>query len=208
MALVRRVRPRMAGMVVVVSLLGVSCAGSGATYVTSRSTGTFLKVPDGWKVFKQDEIRSRVDTGGSPPYPFLAAFDADPRPSLAHTFSDARYPWGLVRVRDLGLAEHDAFSLASLRNEVVHVDDLEQSDPSAVQVLSPPKLVTHRGLRGTRLEYSVHADGTEFTVVQAGYVDEATHRVWLLILGCDTSCFHRNSTAIHRVADSWIVQGR
>lgn len=175
--------------------------------MTSTSTHTFLKVPAGWRVFKQTEIRSQTNVGTAPPFPFLAAFDADPNPSIDHSFSDGRYPFGLVRVRDLGLAEHDAFSLASLRNEVVKVDDILQTDANAVSVLGPSKMLTHKGLRGTKLEYSVHLNGTDFSVTQTAFVDGPTRRVWLLIVGCESSCFHRNAAAIHRVADSWIVQG-
>jgi len=188
-------------------MLVVSCGGSGSTYVSSPSTHTFLKVPAGWRVFRQSEIRTQTSAVASPPFPFLAVIDADPKPSIDHSFSDGRYPFGLVRVRDLGLAEHDAFSLASLRNEVVKVDDILQNDSTAVSVLGTPKLLTHKGLRGTKLEYSVRLNGTDFTVSQTGFVDGPTRRVWLLILGCESSCFRRNAAAIHRVADSWIVQG-
>lgn len=188
-------------------MLVAACGGSGSTYLKSTSTHTFLKVPPGWRVFPQTEIRNQTNVGGSPPFPFLAAFDADPRPSIDHSFSDGRYPFGIVRVRDLGVAEHDAFSLASLRNEVVKVDDILQTDSSAISVIGRPKLLTHKGLRGTKLEYSVHLNGTDFSVVQTGFVDGPTRRVWVLIVGCESSCFRRNAGAIHRVADSWIVQG-
>jgi hypothetical protein len=207
MPAMRWLRTSTAAVIVSLSILAASCSGTSATYLTSTSTHTFLKVPSDWKVFNQSTIRSEVKSGSTPPFPFLAAFDADPKPSLNHNFSDAKYPWGLVRVRDLGEAEHDTFSLASLRNEVVKVDDVEQQDANAVQVLGTPKLLTHQGLRGTKLEYSIHLNGEDFTVSQTGYVDQPTQRVWLLILGCETACFQRNAAAIHRVADSWIVRG-
>ncbi|GAC1530781.1 MAG: hypothetical protein NVS3B12_05800 [Acidimicrobiales bacterium] len=185
-----------------------ACAGSGATYVSSRATQTFVKLPRGWKVFTQDDIRRQIHAEGSQPFPFLVAFDADSNPSIEHSFRSADQPWGIARVRDLGMEEHDSFSLASLRNELIKVDDLAKADPNSIEVLATPRFMTHRSLRGTRLEYTVHGTGTDFTVSQTGFVDQATRRVWLLVLGCQASCYKRNETVIHRVVDSWTVAGR
>ncbi|MDQ6613507.1 MAG: hypothetical protein M3083_01775 [Actinomycetota bacterium] len=69
---------------------------------------------------------------------FLVAFDADPLPSIDHNFRDSRYPWGLVRVRDLGLTEHDGYSLASLRNELVKVDNIAQTSASVWRSWADP----------------------------------------------------------------------
>ncbi|GAC1601839.1 MAG: hypothetical protein NVS3B21_29660 [Acidimicrobiales bacterium] len=185
-----------------------ACATSGTTYVSSPATQTFVKLPRGWKVFNQDDIRHQIRAEGSQPFPFLVAFDADAKPSIEHSFRSGDQPWGIARVRDLGMEEHDHFSLASLRNELVKVDDLAKADPNSIEVLATPRFLTRRNLRGTRLEYTVHGTGTDFTVSQSGFVDQSTRRVWLLILGCEASCYKRNATIIHRVVDSWTVEGK
>jgi hypothetical protein len=141
--------------------------------------------------------------------PFFTVIDADPKPSLDHTLGSSTYPFGVARIRSLSADEHDIYSLASLRNEAINVDQLVQVDPNAVQVLAAPKLLVHQGMRGTHLEYTVHnSDGTAFSVDQVGFIDAATHTVWFLLVGCQAACYARNKAAIHRVADSWTVKGK
>jgi hypothetical protein len=190
------------------------CRGSGYTYVTSASTGTFFKLPEGWKVYNQGDVLTHTGQAGTTSsgprrLPFFVVFDADPKPSLDHKLSVSTHPFGLARVRSLSADEHDSYSLASLRNEVVNVDQLIQTDPNSVEVVAPPKLLVRRGMRGTHLEYTVHnPDGTAFSVDQLGFVDAATRTVWILLVGCNAPCYAQNKAAINRVADSWTVEGK
>ena len=115
----------------------------------------------------------------------------------------------MARVRTLAANEHDSYSLASLRNEVINFDQLLQADPNAVQSLAAPKMMIHQGMRGTHLEYIVHnQDGTSFSVDQVGFVDAATQTVWILLVGCEATCYAQNRATIHRVVDSWTVKGK
>jgi hypothetical protein len=202
------------GMVVLALLAPVllaSCVGSSYHYVSSSSTGTFFKVPSSWKVYGKSQVLAdpgQLGPRGSSSDRFLVEFDGSPQPNAGHDFVTSSAPFGIARVRQLSLQEHDQYSLAALRNEVLPVDNLLNQDPNAVQVRSPPKLLTHRGLRGTRLEYSVHVNSTTFTVEQIGYVDTPTENVWYLIVGCTLTCYQRHSGDIHRVIDSWIVEGK
>ena len=200
----------LAALAVGVTLLGLGgCGSTRYTYVTSTSTRTFLKVPGGWKVFSQSDIRRSPSAAAGSSFPFMAAFDADPNPSVDHSFVSGSRPFGLVLVRDLSLSEHDQFSLATLRNTIVKVDDLITADPNAVQVLAPPALLTPHGLRGSKLEYTVHqTDGTSFTVDQVGLVDNPTKRVWFLIVGCSASCYPHYASQIRGVVASWTVEGK
>jgi hypothetical protein len=195
------------------ALLLSGCAGTRYRYLSSTSTRTFLKVPSGWQVYPQHQILAHLDVAvplaaKRRPLPFYVIFDADPAPSLDHDLATARYPLGEVRVRTLSADEHDSFSMASLRNESIPIDQLLQSDPNAVNVVAPPSLITHGGLRGSHLEYTVHTASASFTVDQIGMVDAPTHTVWFLIVGCSTTCYRNNEAAIHRVADSWTVRGK
>jgi hypothetical protein len=191
-----------------------ACRSTSYHYISSTSTQTFLKVPSDWHVFSQPQILSHLDASDPAAKPrvkapFFVIIDGDPTPSLDHDPRSAHYPFGLVRVRKLGSTEQDTYSLQSLRNEVLNVDQLQQSSPDAIAALGPAKLLTHGNLRGTHLEYTVHLpDGSNFTVDQVGYVDSATRTVWFLFISCATTCYRTNAASIHRVADSWIVKGK
>src|SRR5579859_60659 len=197
----------------VLALLLSSCGGSRYHYLSSTSTHTFLKVPSSWQVFQQKQILAHLDVtdptaAPQRPFPFFVVFDADPSPFLDHNVR-GNYPLGVVRVRTLSADERDTFSMASLRNEFVPVDQVLQSDPNAVSALTPPTSITHGGLRGSHLEFTVQVpSGGSFTYDQIGLVDAATHTVWLLVVGCNTTCYRSNEATIHRVADSWTVKGK
>lgn len=191
-----------------VTTVAAGCATTRYTYVSSTATQTFFKVPSSWRVFSQTQTRHDLSLTGSGSFPFLSLFDADPHPSETHDISSADHPFGLARVRTLSLQEHDEFSFMTLRNEVFKIDDAINADPNSVDVLTA-KLVVHDGLRGSHLEYTVHPpDGPSFSVDQVGLVDTPTHQVWFLAVGCQADCYHANAGAIHRIVDSWTVEGK
>jgi len=194
----------------VASVALTSCA-SQYHYVSNSSTGTFFKVPSAWRVFTKSQVLAdpgQLGPRGASSDRFLVEFDASPDPNAAHDFVTSSYPFGIARVRQLSLQEHDQYSLATLRNEVLPVDNLLNQDPNSVQVLSAPKLITHGGLRGTELEYTVHVNSETFTVEQIGYINTPTTNVWYLIVGCTTTCYQRYSGDIHRIVSSWLVEGK
>ena len=195
------------------AVVAAGCAGSGYTYVSSTSTGTFFKIPQSWKVYDKGSILAHTGQAGAAgaqaQVPFLAIIDADPKPSLDHLLPASTHPFGLARVRALSTQEHDGYSLASLRNEAINVDQLSQANAGSVQVLAAPTLLVHQGMRGTHLEYTVrNPDGTAFSVDQVGLVDAATQTVWLLLIGCQASCYAHYMSTIHQVVDSWTVKGK
>src|SRR5581483_4752410 len=128
-------------LVAAVALAG--CSGSSYHYVSSSATGTFFKVPSAWRVFGKTQVLAdpgQLGPRGATSDRFLVEFDGSPSPNAGHDFITSGYPFGIARVRRLSLQEHDAYSLASLRNEVVPVDNLVNQDPNSVQVKSAPKL--------------------------------------------------------------------
>jgi hypothetical protein len=193
------------------AILATSCASSSYHYVASSSTGTFFKVPHAWHVYGKPQVLAdpgQLGPRGSSSDRLLVEFDASPKPEAGHDFVTSSYPFGIARVRQLSLQEHDQYSLAALRNEVLPVDNLLSQDPNSVQAVSAPKLLTRGGLRGTKLEFTVHVNSTTFTVEQIGYIDTKTENVWYLIVGCDETCYRHYSGDIHRVVDSWTVEGK
>lgn len=204
-------------MVIAVGVLAVlvaSCGSSEYRYVSSPDGDAFFKLPRGWHLFDEVAIRAHNAQAGATPEPndgfrFLAIFDGDPDPTLAHDLETAQHPFGLVRVRELGLTERDSYSLASLRNEMVPVDQIASQEESEVSELEPSRsILADGGLAGTRLVYSVARDGLEYSVHQVGLVDPATRFVYFFLVGCTSACFEEHADVIAEVADSWTVKER
>jgi hypothetical protein len=206
-----------ASLAVAVALLLSACTGSGYQYLkTSRDgTGTYFKVPDGWKVYDEREFiktrnlspaRSQVLRDTS----WTVAFDASSKPSLKH-YDElvTSKPFGLARVRELDPDEHNQFSLEAMRNIVVPVDTLAQQG-AQVEVLRVDEFSRAGGFRGLRFAFNVQPpDSQEFvTFDQVSIVDADTKELHLLFISCSAKCYQREKGTINTVMDSWTVKER
>lgn len=188
-------------------LVGVAtaCGGTGYRYVESRSNGAYFKIPEEWHLLGRDDILE-PNSAAAKVIPFITAFDGAPQPSGEHDL-DSDHPFGLAQVRLLTDAESDSFSLASLRNQLVKIDEIIDADESKVDLLAAPEAITlSDGTRGSRLVYTVHADTRSFSVDQTGLVDPTTRKVYFFIIGCEASCFQANRATITEIADSWTIK--
>lgn len=192
----------------VVCLLMSACGGSEYRYVENRTNGVYFKVPDDWQVFGKEQILkgTSLTEDQRDRLRYLAAFDADPQPSLEHGFIEGSHPFGLVRVRTLSIEERDSFSLAILRNELVNMDEIVDEELGNLNILSKAAITKPKGARGARHVYNVRTDTTNFTVDQTGLVDAETNTVYFLIVGCTSACYDQNRNTITEIADSWTVK--
>ncbi|MDQ4097998.1 MAG: hypothetical protein M3144_09050 [Actinomycetota bacterium] len=197
---------------VAAAVLLTGCAGSGYTYVQSSANKTYFKVPEEWRVYNKDQVlgldRRRPSQEADPGLRYLAVFDADPNPSLEHDLQTATSPFGVVKVRQLSPEERDTFSLQSLRNEVVPIDDILEQEVGQIQLIKEPESIVKGGLRGSRLVYTVLTDNGSFAVDQTGLVDAGTNTLYFFIVGCESECFAANRRTISEVADSWTIKER
>jgi len=191
-----------------------ACGTSGYTYVKNSTTHTYFKIPSSWKLFHQDEILDS-QPGLSPQQrdrsrkaQWLVAFDAAHQPSLTHVLEQSsKQPVGFAQVRALTADEHQNYSLAALRNEVIPLDQLSQT-PDAVDPISEKELV-QGGLRGSRLVNNVRGtDGSFVTFDQTALLDKRTKLIYLLVVTCDADCYVKNQKTINSVVDSWTVKER
>lgn len=192
-----------------VALAGSACSGSGFRYVKSTENHTYFKVPEKWKVFDRDDLlKATNDARTASGIRFIAFFDGDPSPSLDHEIDTASFPIGKAYVRELDLEERDAFSLASLRNEVIPIDDILDRKVGSIELVEPPRsVVKDNGLAGSRLVYTVHlTKGSSFTVHQTGLVDPATRVVYFFWVGCEQRCYSQHRSTIDQIAESWTIK--
>jgi hypothetical protein len=184
---------------------------SGYQYVRSPSTGTYLKVPDDWKVYGQREIDAAVAGSGEDAplrkLPFISLFDGSKDPELDFDPTGAD-PSGIVRVRDLDPDERDVTSFASAREDLfVSLNaGVESGD---LRLLSASD-VTQEAAHGQRIVFALTdpTSGDEYVVDQTSLVDRRTSRLYLLAVGCRKACYDRNRDQIDAVATSLTIKER
>lgn len=195
-----------------VSVLAGACGSSGFRYVTNKKTGTYFKVPTGWKVFNQQDVAAGLKAAGAEANDsllFAAAFDAAPKPALEHFLQldpPSSQVSGIVQVLALTDSERDVVSLKAMRNLLVNVDSgVAQSQ---VNVLGQLDLNPPGGLHGQRIVYEVAQQNGNYIVDQSTLVDEKTQRLWVFAVGCETNCYKDQRKEIDQVVSSWTVKKR
>jgi hypothetical protein len=208
---------KIAAIIALVGLVVVGCQPSPYTYVRNSEDGAYVRFPSDWHLFNPEEVLGRqAEQGGLTPglaeqlaqRQWAVAFDADPQPTLDHLFVEPNgHVIGLMRVRRLSEEERDQFSIASLRNEFIDVDEILLTDQGRIEPLLSEDLTTPEGLRGLRLRFNIGSpSGEVFTYDQTAYVDAATEKVYLLALGCTVECFEAQRSEIERITESWTIR--
>jgi hypothetical protein len=205
-------------VVVAAALLLAACTDSGYNYVknsTDAGSGTYFKVPSGWKIYQEGEFYKTRDL--SPVRAKLlretswtVAFDASAKPSLRHYDQlVTRQPFGLARVRELDPEERNAFSIEAMRNLVVPIDTIAEQG-AEVELLRMDEFTEDGGFRGLRLTFSLQPpEDNEFvTFDQVSIVDAQTKELHLMFISCSATCYERNKDTINTVMDSWTVKER
>jgi hypothetical protein len=215
----RRTAQRAVGAALGVAavLLVSACTDSGYHYVknTEDGTGTYFKIPDGWKIYDEREffrtrdlspVRSRLVRGTS----WTVAFDGSEKPSLKHYDQlVTSQPFGLARVREIDPEERRTFSIETMRNLVVPVDALAEQG-AEVEVLRVDEFTESGGFRGLRFTFNIQPpESKQFvTFDQLSVVDADTKELHMLFISCSASCYEREKGTIDTIMDSWTVKER
>lgn len=191
------------------------CADSGYHYVKSSSDRTYFKVPNKWTLFDEEAVldglggkltdaQREQELGQT----WRVAFDADPKPTLRHLgATGATSPAGLAVVRNLSFEDADAVSLQALRNYFFDVDTALQDQTG--EVTSYEELQLDGGFRGSHLVADLTMEnGKVMTIDQTVLVDQATTKVYALLVACSNVCYEENSGDIKNVVDSWTVRAK
>jgi hypothetical protein len=202
---------------VAAAILLSACTGSGYHYLknTDDSSGTYFKVPDGWRIYDETEFyksrnvspaRSKVLRDTS----WTVAFDASSKPSLRHYDQLlTSEPFGLAKVRELDPDERNSFSYDTMRNLVVPVDSISQQGGD-LEVLRLREFTQSGGFRGLRFTFNVRPpDSRQFvTFDQVTIVDASTKELHLLFVSCSARCYEKKKDTIDTIMDSWTVKER
>ena len=177
----------------VVLASGCSLRGSEYQYVRSRSTGTYLRLPEKWKV-------ATIESGEQ--VKFGRVFDGADIDSERPIYTSER-PTGFVQVRDLSADERDVVSFRLMRNAVFDVD--EGVDNGTVQILRY-ETANQGDARGERVVFS-SSDGDAVAIIdQTVVIDPKTTRFHLLVVGCALRCYEEHENEIDSVVSSLTVK--
>jgi hypothetical protein len=213
-ATIRRPRLFLAAVMVLAAALA-ACSDSGYHYVKNSDEGVFLKVPNDWQLYDESTYFRTVLSKPSPAQldevrerDWAAAFDKDPDPTPANlNILDSRHPHGFARISEIGVDEHDTFSLASARNLVAPVDQLLEAD--AAQVLDAEEFSLEGGFRGSHIVVNLALEKGGFTTLDQTVVTDAdTTKLYVLVVGCSDNCYEKNKSEIESLVDSWTVKER
>ena len=185
---------------------GLAACSSGHP-VASSSQQFYANLPSGWRVFGSSSLKHDTSLHSliTTPPQFLAVASASPRPRAADAFTSSRYPWAIALVRPLTAAEQTQMSLESLSDVLVPVDELSQLGDS-VQLLSQPTEQVNGALHGIVMSVQLQGpSGGQIAYQQSTWVNGATSKIWLLMVGCSPSCFKQQHSVISNVMDTFFV---
>ena len=201
-----------AGLAAIVALAGCS---SGYHYVSNSGDRTYFKVPKRWTLFDEKEILNGIGSNLTDAQRqqeldsnWRVAFDAAPHPTLRHLgATSAKEPAGIAVVRNLSFDAADSLSLSSLRNYFFDVDTALQNQTG--EVVSYDELQLNGGLHGSHLVANLtRSDGHVLTIDQTVLVNQATTKLYALLVSCSNVCYEHNSGDIKKVVDSWTVRDK
>jgi hypothetical protein len=207
----RRSRVVLGSALVLSLALVASGCGSGYVYAGSAADHVFFRVPSGWALYdtQQMETVERVDnTPAGGRYHWIAAYDADPSPSVNHVLLKAgaipTHPVVYAYVKTLGSAS-DQFSLLALRNDHFQVD--QAANKGSGDYITYPKPVRYTGgFFGQTFEFQFYAGISALQVHETAVTDPGFQHVYMLLIYCDSLCFRQNQGTIDEIARTWTLR--
>jgi len=192
-----------------------ACGESKWHYVDNGKENTYIRVPNGWKVFTIDSRAGRpASLPDSVESVWHIAFDASAKPSLKNvTALDALppasvdKPVGQLEIFQVTGTFNQELSLTTARSSVLGIDPIvvpdDVKDLVEIDKYTP---LAHDGLQGSRVVYNLHNEGEPWQTVDATTLfDQSRNRFYVLRIGCTSECFKQNQKAINDIATSWKV---
>ena len=197
----RRAAVGLGGLCLALSLAGCTSG----TAVESTSQQLYFQVPGGWKVYEQSQLQGGAlvpALAGGAPAEFLSVAVGGAHPRASEALSASTVPWAIAEVRALAPAEQANMSFEGLSDVLFNVDAAAQMGTN-VQFTSPPQLLVNGALRGAQLSVDY---GGNLRYDQVAWVNPATDKVWVLMVGCSLSCFQANQAVVGSIVRSFYVR--
>lgn len=203
---------RLALLALALGVLVAGCASTGYHYVKSSEHKTYFKIPENWKLYSQEQILdvakglSKRERQAELDSTWRVVFDSAPKPALTHLFDTrSKHPTGMALVLQLSFSDSDSVSLSQLRNFFFDIDTATQNNTG--QVISYEDVKMDGGFHGIHIVATVDdGKGRPLTFNEKAVIDQATSKLYMLVVGCEATCYEDNQTKIENVVDSWTVR--
>jgi len=221
------VRTAAAAAVAGVLLMTSACGSATDKYVTNKSAGVYVKLPDGWSQARvQEPLLIGLDARELSPEMYsllrqidwLTSIDAsgNEKPNVLNPAAEA--PNGIVQVRQLLPEEAKGISTNDLRDLVVSIDQsqaaqdqLVQQDPvnarlkPAFLLILDEQVKKANGVHGVHLIYQISTSAGLVTFDQTSLLDSQQTVLYQLVLTCTALCYAQYSPSVTSVQHSFTV---
>lgn len=206
-----RTTARIGAALVALSLV-TSCGDSSHRYIANKAERVYLKVPRDWHEVSFSETDADRLEAKTSQATLVWRSAASTDPNATPTSADADYPLVFAAVYQLDgeLNQNMSASLARVAASPTGFDPVlpkDSSQSALVEVVSYAPLAFDN-MNGTRVVFRSRATAdTDYQLVydmSAAY-DSHNFRLYVLQIGCSTSCYDDNQAAITSVANSWLV---
>jgi hypothetical protein len=209
----------LAGLWLVVMVVMVSACGAPQfTYVSNSTSGTYFKVPNGWHKISDSALAKALQGGSSSAEPtgvWSAGYDGSSAPSASHLFgSVVPQPFAFALVEPLSSSASAGMSYNELRDIFLPVTSASRSNAAksgfpltGFQLLRDSVVTSGQGVHGVRetFDYTFPGGSTD-TFDQVAFTNADNTEIYLLVLHCTASCYHRNQSMIDTVMQSFTVR--
>jgi hypothetical protein len=209
----------LAGLWLVVMVVMVSACGVPQyTYVSNSTSGTYFKVPNGWHKISDSALAKALQGGNSSAEPsgvWSAGYDGSSAPSASHLFgSIVPQPFAFALVEPLSSSASAGMSYNELRDIFLPVTSASRSNAAksgfpltGFQLLRNAVVTSGQGVHGVRVTFDyTFPDGSTDTFDQVAFTNADNTEIYLLVLHCTASCYHRNQSMIDTVMQSFTVR--
>jgi hypothetical protein len=209
----------LAGLwLVAIVVMVAACGAPQFTYVSNTNSGTYFKVPNGWHKVSDSALAKALQGGSSAAEPtgvWSAGYDGSSSPSASHLFgSVVAQPFAFALVEPLSSSASAGMSYNQLRDIFLPVTSASRSNAAksgfpltGFQLLRDTVITSGQGVHGVRdtFDYTFPGGSTD-TFDQVAFTNANDTEIYLLVLHCTATCYHRNQSQIDTVMNSFTVR--
>jgi len=209
----------LAGLWLVLMVAMVSACGAPQfTYVSNSDAHAYFKVPAGWRKISDAALAKALRGGSSSSEPsgvWSVGYDGSTAPSASHVFgSVVPQPFAFALVEPLSSTASAGMSYNELRDILLPVTSASRSNAAksgfpltGFHLLRNDILTQGEGVHGVRVTFHyTFPDGSTDTFDQVAFTNADDTEIYLLVLHCTATCYHRNQGMIDTVMKSFTVR--
>ncbi len=221
----RQLRQTVTALAAVAALLTIAtgCGAPAYTYAADSQDQTYLKVPASWhQVNTQSVAEAQTillaksaagSAGGS--LEWARAYTATKNPPYLSLLTASNEPVVYVSVQNVRTSLRGELSFDLMRDLLFPVTPAGRQEataageklPAGFSLISNTTITTKYGMRGINELFEFDIDGQPDAFDQTVLTNNATSKLYLLLVQCFQGCFLAHRTEISAVINSFTVRG-